>query len=110
MPNQQLANELHKPIIRKSKRQKKVYSLFKDNIWGIDFANMQLISKCNKGLMYLLCAIDLFSKYAWAFPLKDKKGVTIGHAFQNILDSSNRKANKIWVNQGSEFYNSSKNG
>ena len=110
MPNQQLANELHKPIIRKSKRQKKVYSSFKDNIWGIDFANMQLISKYNKGLMYLLCAIDLFSKYVWAFPLKDKKGVTIGHAFQNILDSSNRKANKIWVNQGSEFYNSSKNG
>ena len=71
---------------------------------------MQLISKYNKGLMYLLCAIDLFSKYVWAFPLKDKKGVTIGHAFQNILDSSNRKANKIWGNQGSEFYNSSKNG
>ena len=109
MPNQQLANEPHKPIIKKSKRQK-VYSSFKDNIWGIDFANMQLISKYNKGLMYLLCAIDLFSKYVWAFPLKDKKGVTIGHAFQNILDSSNRKANKIWVNQGSEFYNSSKNG
>ena len=109
MPNQQLANELHKPIIRKSKRQK-VYSSFNDNIWGIDFANMQLISKYNKGLMYLLCAIDLFSKYVWAFPLKDKKGVTIGHAFQNILDSSNRKANKIWVNQESEFYNSSKNG
>ena len=109
MPNQQLANEPHKPIIKKSKRQK-VYSSFKDNIWGIDFANMQLISKYNKGLMYLLCAIDLFSKYVWAFPLKDKKGVTIGHAFQNILDSSNRKANKIWVNQESEFYNSSKNG
>ena len=109
MPNQQLANEPHKPIIKKSKRQK-VYSSFRDNIWGIDFANMQLISKYNKGLMYLLCAIDLFSKYVWAFPLKDKKGVTIGHAFQNILDSSNRKANKIWVNQGSEFYNSSKNG
>ena len=66
---------------------------------------MQLISKYNKGIRYLLCAIDLFSKYAWVGPLKDKKGVSIVNAFQNILDSSKRKPNKIWVNQGSEFSN-----
>ena len=59
--HQQLANELHKPIIKKLK---KVYSSFKDNIWGVDLADMQLISKYNKGIRYLLCAIDLFSKYA----------------------------------------------
>ena len=66
---------------------------------------MQLISKYNKGIRYLLCAIDLFSKYAWVVPLKDKKGTTIVNAFQSILDSSERKPNKMWVDQGSEFYN-----
>ena len=70
--NQQLANELHKPSIKKFKKRK-VYSSFKDNIWGFDLADMQLISKYNKGIRYLLCAIDLFSKYAFAVPLKDKK-------------------------------------
>ena len=65
---------------------------------------MQLISKHNKGIRYLLCAIDFFSKYAFAVPLKDKKGTTIVNAFQNILDSSKRKPNKICVDQGSEFY------
>ena len=56
---------------------------------------MQLISKYNKGIKYLLCVIDLFSKYAWVAPLKDKKGVTITNAFQKICDSSKRKPNKI---------------
>ena len=102
--NSQLANELHKPIIIKFKKRKG-YSSFKDNIWGVDLADMQLISKHNKGMRYLLCVIDLFSKYAWVAPLKDKKGVSIVNAFQKILDSSKRKPNKIWVDQGSEFYN-----
>ena len=102
--NQQLANELHKPIIRKFKKRK-VYSSFKGNIWGVDLADMQLMSKYNKGIRYLLCVIDLFSKYAWVVPLKDKKGVSIVNAFQSILNSSKRKPNKIWVDQGSEFYN-----
>ena len=105
MPNQQLVNELHKPIIRKFKRRR-VYSSFKNNIWGIDLADMQLISKYNKGIRYLLCVIDLFSKYARVLLLNDKKGITIFNAFQNILDSSKRKPSKIWVDQGSEFYNS----
>ena len=102
--NSELANELHKPIIRKLKKRK-VYSSFKDNIWGVDLADMQLISKYNKGITYLLCAIDLFSKYAFVVPLKDKKGPTIINAFQSILDKSKRKPSKIWVDQGSEFYN-----
>ena len=66
---------------------------------------MQLISKYNKRIRYFLCVIDLFSKYAWVAPLKDKKGVSIVNAFQKILDSSKRKPNKIWIDQGSEFYN-----
>ena len=64
---------------------------------------MQLISKYNKGIRYLLCIIDLFSKYVWVVPLKEKKGDTIVNAFQKILDSSKRKANKIWVDQDSEL-------
>ena len=71
--NEQLAEELHKPIIRKFKKRK-VYSAFKDNIWGADLADMQLINKFNKGFRFLLCVIDIFSKYAWVVPLKDKKG------------------------------------
>ena len=83
MSIEQLADELHKPIIRKLKKCK-VYSSFKDNIWGADLAidkqiqqritDMQIIRKYNKEIQFLLCAIHIFSKYAWVIPLKDKKG------------------------------------
>ena len=71
-PNYQLANELHKPIIQKFKKSK-VYSSFTDNISGVDLADMQPLSKYNKGNKLLLGAIDLFSKYAWVIPIQDKK-------------------------------------
>ena len=61
---------------------------------------MQSQRKYNKGIKYLFCAIDLFSKYAWIIPLKNKKGVSIVNALQKFLDSSNRKPNKIWIDQG----------
>ena len=80
-PNYQLANELHKQIIRKFKRQK-VYSSFRQNIWGVDSGDMQSMSKYIRGIKYLLCAIDLFSRYAWVVPLKDKQRITIVNAFQ----------------------------
>ena len=63
---------------------------------------MQSLSKYNGENRYLLYAIDLFNKYAWVVPLKDKRGITIVNAFQNILDNSNRTRNKIWVDQGGE--------
>ena len=66
---------------------------------------MELISKCNNGIRDLLCAIEMFSKYAFVVPLKGKKRTTIVNAFQSILNNSKRKPNKIWVDQGSEFYN-----
>ena len=94
-----LANELHKPIIRKFNKRK-VYSQFKDNIWGVDLADMQSLKRKNKGVKYLLCAIDLFSKYAFVISLKDKKGISIVNAFNKIIKQSNRKPNKIWVDQG----------
>ena len=83
--NQQLAEELHKPIIRKF-RERKMQSAFKDNIWDADLADMQLISKYNKRVRFLLCVIDIFSKYAWIVPLQDKKSASIVGAFQSILN------------------------
>ena len=88
--NLELAEELHKPIIRNFKKRT-LYLGFKDD--------MQLITKFNKGFRFLLCIIDICSKYAVVVPLKDKKGVSINDAFQKILDDSDRKPNKIWVHK-----------
>ena len=65
---------------------------------------MQSLSKYNKGIRYLLCAVDLFSKYAWVVSLKDKRGSSIANAFQKII-SEGRKPNKVWADQGGQFYN-----
>ena len=99
-----LADELHKPIINKFNKRK-VYSQFKDNIWGVDLADMQSLSRKSKGIKYLLCAIDFYSKYAFVIPLKDKKVISFVNAFNKIIKKSERKPNKIWVDQGGEFYN-----
>ena len=102
--NLQLSEELHKPIIRNFRRRK-VYSSFRDNIWGVDLADMTLISKFNFGIKYLLCVIDLFSRYARVIGLKNNKSDSIVEGFQSILRNSGRKPNKIWVDHGSDFYN-----
>ena len=81
--NKEFAKELHKPIIRKFEKRK-VHSSFIDNIWGTDLTDMLLISKFNKGFRFLLCVIDIYSKFAWVIPLKDKKGITITNAFQKF--------------------------
>ena len=104
--NKELAKEFHRPISRKSEKRK-VNSIFIDNIWGADLANMQLISKFSKGFRSLLCVIDIYNKYAWVVPLKGKTGITITSAFQKALDESNRKPNKTQVDKDSEFYNRS---
>ena len=89
-------------IIRKFKKRKN-YLWFRDNIWGVYLADTQSLRKCNKVIKYLLCAIDLFSNYAWVVPLKNKRGITIVNAFQKKI-SEGCKTNKIWVDQGGEFY------
>ena len=101
-PNYQLVKELYRQIIGKFKTRK-VYSSFRDNIWGVYLSDVKSLSNCNKGINYLLCVIDLFSKYAWVVPLKDKRGISIVNVFQKII--SKRKPNKIWIDQGGEFYN-----
>ena len=72
-PSQPLAEELHKPITRNFEKRK-VHSPFIDHVFGGDPADVQLLSKCNKGIRYLLRAMDIFSKYAWVVPVKDKRG------------------------------------
>ena len=106
MSDQQLAKILHKPIIRKF-RKRKVHRPFTENIWSADLVKMQLISKFSEGFRLLLCVIDIFIKYAWVIPLKDKEGVTLTSPFQNNLKESNRKPNKIWVDKGRKIYNRS---
>ena len=77
----ELAEEIHKPIIRNFNKTK-VRLLFIDNIWGADLADMQLITKFNEVFRFLLCVIQIYSKYVWVIPLKDMKGITIINAFQ----------------------------
>ena len=105
-PNYQLANELHRHIIRKSKRGR-VYSSSRETIWVVDLADVQPLSKYKRGIKYLLWAINLVSKYGWVVPLKGNRGITIVNAFQKMI-SKGRKPNKIRVDQGGEFYNLSK--
>ena len=104
--NEQLAEELHKPVINKFKRRK-VCARFKDNIWAADLAEMGSLSSKNKNVKYLLCVIDEkdINKYASVKSLKDKKGKTVFNAFIKVLNESNLKANKLWVDQGRDFYN-----
>ena len=97
-----LTDELHKPVIKKFNKRK-VYSQFKDNVWVVDLADMQSLSKKNI-IKYLLCAIELYSKYAFVVPLKDRKGISVTNGFNKIIKQSGRKPNKIWVDEGSEFY------
>ena len=103
MSNQQLANDLHKPIIRKSKRRR-VYASFKDNILGVDLADMQLISKYIKRSRFLLC-VFIFLVNMLRFFLKTQKRYYYSYCISNYFRQFKRKPNKIWVDQGSEFYN-----
>ena len=102
--NEQLAEKIHKPVIKKFKRRK-LYARFKGNIWAADLAEMDSLSSKNKNVKYLLCAIDVFTKYAWVKHLKIKKGKTVLNAFIKIVNESNCQPNKLWVDQGRKFYN-----
>ena len=100
--SQQLAEELHKPISRNF-RKRRVISHGIDKIWAADLVEMQKYSKWNKGIKYLLMVIDVFSKYGWIVPLKDKKTESVSLAFDHIFKKSKRKPEKLWTDKGSEF-------
>ena len=90
--------------MRKFKRRK-VYARFKDNIWAADLTEMGSLSSKNKNVKYSLCVIDVFTKYAWIKPLKYKKDKTVLNAFIKIVNESNCKPTKVWVDQGRESSN-----
>ena len=92
--DEQLGEELHKPVIKKFKKRK-AYGAFKDNIWATYLAEMGSLSSKHQNVRYLLCVIDVFTKYAWIKSLKDKKDKTVLNAFIEILSESNRKPNKL---------------
>ena len=106
IPNQDLAEELYKPIIRKWEKNESKLTFYRQ-YWVANPADMQLISKFNKGFRFLLCVIDIYSKYAWVIPLKDKQSGTITNPFQKVFKESYRKPNKTWVDKDSKFYDRS---
>ena len=98
----QLANELHKPVIYHFRRRKVVVNDI-DEIWAADLVDMQSFSKFNNGIKYLLMVIDVFSKYGWIVPLKSKTGVDVANALSKIFGE--RRPMKMWLDKGKEFYN-----
>ena len=100
--NKILSEELHKPK-RKNYPRRKIVVNHIDEIFAADLVEMQKFSKLNKGYRYLLTCIDIFSKYSWVIPLKDKKGITIKNALQKIFNK--RKPKFLWTDKGKEFYN-----
>lgn len=100
--NKLIIKELHKPVKRKFQRSKVVTKGI-DDIWASDLIDLRNLSKQNKGYKYILTVIDCFSRYAWGIPLKDKLGSTVKDAFKQIFKE--RKPNKLWVDQGSEYIN-----
>ena len=100
---EKLADELHAPIKRNFTRRRVITNHI-DEIWAADLVEMQQFSKWNKGYKYLLMVIDIFSKYGWIVPLKDKKGESVTEAFKSIFNKG-RKPQYLWVDKGKEFYN-----
>ena len=100
---QLLAKEVFSPQITKFKRQR-IIPLYKDETWSADLIDKSSLSKYNNNYKFILTVIDIFTKYAWAIPLKNKSGLSITNGFKTIL-SEGRKPEKLWVDRGSEFYN-----
>ena len=99
-----ISKELHKQVIRNFPKRR-VVALHMDQIWAMDLIDMVEYAKQNNGDKYILCIIDVFSKFAWCIPLADKKAVTILKAFKDVIKQSKRKPEKVWCDRGSEFYN-----
>ena len=93
-----------KKLVIRNLEKGEAYSSFKDNIWGADIADKQLMVMYNNRFHSLLCIIDIVSKYAWVVPLKDKNVITVINAFLKILDESNGKPNKVWVDKSSNVF------
>ena len=103
MEHERLVEELHKPARRNYPRRKyDIRGL--DETWQADLVEMQPYSRENKGYKYLLTVIDVFSKFAWAIPIKNKTGENVSIAMKSIL-TEGRKPKNLHTDQGKEFYN-----
>ena len=100
---EKLANELHKPIIRKFKRRKVNFGNFPNEIWSADLIDLKKLKKYDNRFQYIINIIDLYSRHAWSIPIKNKTGKSIVEAFDSL--SETKKPKKLWVDNGSEFYN-----
>ena len=107
---QLLAKEVFSPQITKFRRER-IIPLYKDETWSADLIDKSSLSKYNNNYKFISTVIDIFTKYAWAFPLENKSGLSITNGFKTILSegpqggSEHRKPEKLWVDRGSEFYN-----
>ena len=101
----QLAEELHKPIVRKFPKRRVIITGGINNTWSADLVEIPKLSNWNKGNKYLLTIIDVFSKYAWVKPLKNKLGKTVTNAFNDVIKESLIIPKYLWTDKGSEFYN-----
>ena len=101
----QIADEIHKPV-RKVKQRRTVRVSRPNEIWSMDLADMQEWKAENDGERYILTIVDVFTRYAWAVPMKSKTAIDTFAAFISVVDSSKRQPERIWVDQGAEFYNS----
>lgn len=95
---------LHKPIRRKFRRRKTIVAGI-DQQWQVDLADLQSLQSHNDQFRYLMCVIDVFSKYAWVLPIRDKTGHTLTQSLKSVLKSSGRKPLAIQSDKGSEFKN-----
>ena len=102
--NEELAQELHRPVVKEFKRRK-FYVRFKRNIWAADLAEMGSLSSKIE-VLHIYYVIGVFNKDAWFKPLKNKEAKTVLHDFIELVNESKRKPNKLWVAQGKYFYNS----
>ena len=91
----------------KTFKRRRAYARFRDNIWAVVLAEIRIFSSKILGVKYLLCVIDIFIKYAWVRPLKDKKAKTVIHGFVEVVNKSKRKPDELRVDQEKKFYNSS---
>ena len=99
-----IASELHKPI-KKPKQYRKIFVNNINDIWSLDLVEMQEFENVNNGYRYILTCIDLYSRYAWAIPLKNKTGKDTANAIQSIITSSGKQPKKLWTDEGKEFLN-----
>ena len=100
-----LSKELHKPKKKKFKRRQ-VISLTVDHIWATDLVDLRKYAKVNKNYVFLLMVIDVFSKYAWVVPIKNKTGIVVAKALEQIFKSNGKVPSKLWADNGKEYYNS----